>query len=480
MKISNHRRHLFPAHLVRKRRHHPFAFHQHLLNIGIGSRLPAWQLSLVKHSMQIRRNLFQSQVIFLVAVRAPHVINPLSLRLLRSKRRLAPAPSQRQNHPRNHHKKRPNIRWGRNHRQVKSVTGQQENRLDHPCQPLITILGARPGYPSHMQLPTRDEIRSARALVYRFMPPTPQYTWPLLNQRLGTEAWVKHENHTQSGAFKIRGGLVYLNWLKDQRPSLTGVVAATRGNHGQGIALAAGFLGLKAVIVVPHGNSPEKNAAMQAQGVELIEHGHDFQASLEYARTLAAERFFEFVDSFHPQLVLATAGYAMEFFESAPPIQTIYVPVGMGSSICGVAAARNALGLSTEIVGVVAEQAPAAAISFRERKVVEAPANSIADGLACRRPNPEALEVMLANVARFVQVSETEITNAMRAYYTDTHNLAEGAGAAPLAAALQQKDQFHNHRIGLVLTGGNVDREVFANILTAAENPHAHSLTEPA
>jgi threonine dehydratase len=323
-----------------------------------------------------------------------------------------------------------------------------------------------------MNLPTRDEIRSARALVYRFMPPTPQYTWPLINQRLGTEAWIKHENHTQTGAFKIRGALLYLNWLKDQRPTLTGVVAATRGNHGQGVGLAARILNLKAVIVVPHGNSPEKNQAMLAQGVELIEHGHDFQASLEYARTLAAERSFEFIDSFHPQLVLGTAGYAMEFFESVPPIHTIYVPVGMGSSICGVAAARNALGLDTEIVGVVAEQAPAAAISFRERQVVEAPANTIADGLACRRPNPEALEIVLANVARFVEVSEAEIRAAMAALYEDTHNLAEGAGAAPLAAALQQKDQLRNRRIGLVLTGGNVDREVFASILSANTADH--------
>jgi threonine dehydratase len=322
-----------------------------------------------------------------------------------------------------------------------------------------------------MQLPTRDEIRSARALVYRFMPPTPQYTWPLINKRLGTEAWVKHENHTQIGAFKIRGALIYLSSLKDQRPSLTGVVAATRGNHGQGVALAAGFLGLKAVIVVPHGNSSEKNQAMRAQGAELVEHGHDFQESLEFARTLAAERGFEFVDSFHPHLVLGTAGYAMEFFESVPPIHTIYVPVGMGSSICGVVAARNALGLETEIVGVVAEQAPAAAISFRERQVIEAPANSIADGLACRRPNPDALEIMLANVARFVQVSDAEITAAMLAYYRDTHNLAEGAGAASLAAALQQKDELSGRRVGLVLTGGNVDREVFANILAAAAQP---------
>jgi threonine dehydratase len=326
-----------------------------------------------------------------------------------------------------------------------------------------------------MLLPSRDEIRTGRALVYRFMPPTPQYTWPLLNQRLGTEAWVKHENHTPVGAFKVRGAIIYLSWLKDRRPSLAGVVAATRGNHGQGVGLAARFLGLKAVIVVPHGNSPEKNRAMLAQGVELVEYGHDFQASLEYARTLAAERGLEMIESFHEQLVLGTAGYAMEFFESVPPIDTIYVPIGMGSSICGVAAARNALGLNTEIVGVVAEQSPSTAISFRQRQVVEAPANTlIADGLACRRPNAEALEVILQNVARIVEVSETEIRSAMLAYYQDTHNVAEGAGAASLAAALLEKDELRGQRVGIVLTGGNVDREVFASVLAAA-----HPSTNP-
>jgi len=319
-----------------------------------------------------------------------------------------------------------------------------------------------------MQLPTRDQIRAARALVYRFMPPTPQYTWPLLNQRLGTEAWIKHENHTPVGAFKLRGALIYLSWLKDRHSGLRGVVAATRGNHGQGVGLAARILALKAVIVVPHGNSPEKNAAMLAQGVELVEHGHDFQASLEFAKTLAADRGFEMVESFHEQLVLGTAGYAMEFFESVPPIDTIYVPIGMGSSICGVSAARNALSLKTEIVGVVAQQSPSTALSFSQKRVVEAPARTlIADGLACRRPDAEALAVILENVARIVAVSEDEIKDAMRAYYQDTHNLAEGAGAASLAAALSEKDKLGGKTIGAVLTGGNVDREVFASVLSA-------------
>ena len=320
-----------------------------------------------------------------------------------------------------------------------------------------------------MKLPSREEIRAARALVYRFMPPTPQYCWPLLNQRLGAEMWIKHENHTPVGAFKVRGALVYLNWLKDRQPGLAGVVAATRGNHGQGVGLAARILGLRAVIVVPHRNSPEKNRAILAQGVELVEHGHDFQAALEYAKSLAAERGFEMVESFHEQLVLGTAGYAMEFFESTPPIDTIYVPIGMGSSICGVAAARNALGLQTQIVGVVAEKSPSSAISYRQRQVVEVPSNTeIADGLACRRPNADALAVMLENVARIVEVTEDEIAEAMLALYKDTHNLAEGAGAASLAGALREKDLHHGSRLGMVLTGGNVDGEVFASILSGA------------
>src|SRR5579859_4108232 len=238
-------------------------------------------------------------------------------------------------------------------------------------------------YPDSMTLPTPAQIHEAQSLVYRHMQPTPQYTWPLINQRLGAEAWVKHENHTPVGAFKLRGALVYAHWLKQNQPDLRGVVAATRGNHGQGVALAARLVGVKAVIIVPHGNSKEKNRAMRAQGAELIEHGHDFQESLEYAATLAAKRGFVMIDSFHDRLVMGTATYAMEFFQTAPPLDRIYVPIGLGSSICGVSAARNALGLSTEIVGVVSAQSPSYALSFRQRKIVEAPAETrIADGLA--------------------------------------------------------------------------------------------------
>ncbi len=317
-----------------------------------------------------------------------------------------------------------------------------------------------------MHLPSLAQIREAQAVVYRHMPPTPQYTWPLLNQRLEAEAWIKHENHTPVGAFKLRGALVYMDWLKHAQPNLTGVVAATRGNHGQGVGMAARLCGLRAVIVVPRGNSKEKNRAMLAQGVELVEHGHDFQESLEFARSLAVERGYVMVDSFHERLVMGTATYALELFEAAPPLHTVYVPIGLGSSICGVSAARNALHLNTEIVGVVAAESPSYALSFLERTVVEAPSRTaIADGLACRTPNALAMEAIWENVARIVEVSDAEIATAMRIYYQDTHNLAEGAGAAALAGALKEKQQLAGKRIGIVLTGGNVDREAYQAVL---------------
>ena len=318
-----------------------------------------------------------------------------------------------------------------------------------------------------MTLPSLARIREAQEILYRYMPPTPQYCWPLINQRLGAEVWIKHENHTPVGAFKIRGALIYLEWLGQETPGLKGVVAATRGNHGQGVAMAARLHGIACVIVVPHGNSVEKNRAMKAQGAELVEHGADFQESLEFARGLAQERGFTMVDSFHERLVMGTATYALEFLEAAPPLDRVYVPIGLGSSICGVSAARNALGLKTEIVGVVAEQSPSYALSFAERKVVQAPAKTaIADGLACRTPNTAAMEIIWENVARIVQVSDEAIERAMRAIYQDTHNLAEGAAAAALAAAIHEQAANRGmRRIGVVLTGGNVDAEVFARVL---------------
>jgi threonine dehydratase len=326
-----------------------------------------------------------------------------------------------------------------------------------------------------MTLPSLAEIRDAQALVYRHMPPTPQYMWPLINERLSAgapsaiEAWIKHENHSPVGAFKLRGALVYLDWLKQTQPGLVGVVAATRGNFGQGVAMAARLLGLKAAIIVPHGNNKDQNRAIVAQGAELVEHGHDFQAALEFAATLAADRAFALVESFHERLVMGTATYALELFEAAPELDAVYAPIGLGSSICGLAAARKALGLTTEIVGVVASQSPSYSLSFSQHKLVEAPAQTaIADGQACRTPNSLALEIIWENVARIVEVSDTEIAQAMLAYYQDTHNLAEGAGASALAAALKEKEHLAGKRIGIVLTGGNVDRETYAKILASA------------
>ena len=319
---------------------------------------------------------------------------------------------------------------------------------------------------SSIRLPSLDQIREAQALIYRSMPATPQYSWPLLNARLGTEVWIKHENHTPVGAFKLRGALVYLDWLMRSEGEQKGVVAATRGNFGQGVAMAARLAGLKAVIVVPFGNSKEQNRGMVAQGAELVEHGEDFQESLEFARTLAVEKGFHFVDSFHERLIFGTATYALELFEGAPPLDAVYVPIGMGSSICGMAAARNALGLKTKIIGVVSTECPAYALSFRRKELVEAPARSkIADGLACRTPDMGALAMIWENVAGVVEVTDAEVEGAMRAYYQDTHNLAEGAGAAALAAALKEKSALPGKRIGVVLTGGNVDRDRYAAVL---------------
>lgn len=315
-------------------------------------------------------------------------------------------------------------------------------------------------------LPSLAEVQQAQDLLYRYMQPTPQYSWPQINERLGAEVWIKHENHTPVGAFKLRGALVYLHWLKQSEPALRGVVAATRGNHGQGVAMAARVYHVPAAIVVPQGNSSEKNSAMRAQGAELIEHGHDFQESLEFAATLAHERGFTLMQSFHERLVRGTATYAIEFFKGAPPLDAVYVPIGLGSSICGISAVRNALGLTTEIVGVVAAQSPSYSRSFNERRIVDSPARTlIADGLACRTPNASAMEIIWKNVARVVEVSDSEIEAAMRAIYHDTHNVAEGAAAAALAGAIRDRALNRGRRIGVVLTGGNVDADVFARVL---------------
>ena len=314
--------------------------------------------------------------------------------------------------------------------------------------------------------PSLADLEAAAALVYESMPATPQYRWPLLDARVGAAVWVKHENHTATGAFKMRGGLVYFDELcRTGKPA--GVVTATRGNHGQSIGFAARRYGIPAAIVVPHGNSVEKNAAMQALGVELIVRGHDFQAASEAATEIATERGWHRVPSFHPLLVCGVGTYALELFRAVPKLDTVYVPVGMGSGLCGVIAARDALELDTKVVAVVSAGAPAFALSYREDRVISHDVTTlIADGMACRTPMREALDIALRGAERVVVVTDDEVEAAMRALFADTHNVAEGGGAAGLAALLQERGAMREKNVAVIVSGGNVDSDVYSRILS--------------
>jgi len=313
-------------------------------------------------------------------------------------------------------------------------------------------------------------LDEAAALVRTVVPATPQYCWPLLSRRTGAELWVKHENHTPIGAFKLRGGLVYLDALRRTQPQIRGVITATRGNHGQSIAYAAARLSLAATIVVPHGNSVEKNRAMEAFGATLVEAGHDFQAAYEYAVARAAADGLHLVRSFDPALVRGVASCGLELFRAVDGLDAVYVPIGLGSGICAMIAAREALHQTAEIVGVVAANAPTYALSVAAgRPVSTNSADTIADGLAVRVPDEAALAIIRAGAARIVAVSESEIRRAMRILFTDTHNVAEGAGAAPLAAALQERGRLAGKRVALVQSGGNIDRALFAEVLAEAD-----------
>ena len=320
-----------------------------------------------------------------------------------------------------------------------------------------------------MPLFNLDELADAAAIVRRVVPPTPAYAWPLLAKAAGAEVIVKHENHTPIGAFKIRGGLVYVDALMRVGPPPQGLVTATRGNHGQSIALAAARHGLPLVIVVPEGNSSEKNAAMAAFGGEVVTAGKDFDDSRLVAETIERERGYHYVPAFHRDLVKGVATYAHELFANHADLDIVYVPIGMGSGICGLITVRDLLGLKTEIVGVVADNAPAYALSFAAGRAVETnSARTFADGVACRVPSAEALGIIMKGAARLVRVGEDAIAEAIRLYYTATHNLAEGAGAAPLAALLQDTARCAGKRVGLILSGGNIDRPVMAQILGGA------------
>jgi threonine dehydratase len=313
---------------------------------------------------------------------------------------------------------------------------------------------------------TRAEIDGAAALIREAMPPTPAYRWPLLCERLGVDVTLKHENHTPLGAFKVRGGLTFVDALRKRAPHVTRLVSATRGNHGQSIAFAAARAGLRATIVAPVGNSVEKNAAMRALGAELIENGRDFDDAVAYASSLvASDRHAEFVPSYHRDLVLGVATYARELF-AAGEFDVVYVPIGLGSGISGVIAVRDLLGLETEVVGVVSERFPAYARSFERGEVVETPpAETIADGVAVRVPDPAALAVIRTGASRVVPVSEDQVKDAMRWIFTDTHNVAEGAGATAVAAVAAERGRLHGKRVAAILSGGNVDAAVFAAVL---------------
>lgn len=315
-------------------------------------------------------------------------------------------------------------------------------------------------------LPSLKELETAAEQVHAVIQPTLQYNWPLLAERCGCEVWVKHENHTPIGAFKVRGGITFMNDFA-QGSDAPGIITATRGNHGQSIGFAARAAGVKATIVVPEGNSTEKNTAMKALGVRLLVHGQDFDEAREFADATAAEEGLSFVPSFDPRLVCGVASYAMELLGEVQDLDTVYVPIGLGSGICGTIAARDALGLRTKVVGVVSENAPAYVLSFDAGKPIPTnSANTFADGVACRVPDPAAVAIINAGAERIVTVSEDEIKSAMRAYYTDTHNLAEGAGAATLAALIKEKDKMHGKKAAVILTGGNIDTELYSAILS--------------
>jgi threonine dehydratase len=315
-------------------------------------------------------------------------------------------------------------------------------------------------------LPTLSEIEAAKALIRPHIRETPTYRWPLLEAGLGCELWLKHENHTPVGAFKIRGGLVYMDELKRSQPDVRGVIAATTGNHGQSIAFAAKLNGLRAVIVVPHGNNPEKNNAMRSLGAELVEHGNEFQEALEYSRELAAREGLHAVPSFHPWLVRGVATYGLEMFRSVADLDAVFVPIGLGSGFCGIAAARAALGLKTRIIGVVSEHAPAYALSFEQRQFVEQPSTTrMAEGVACKTPNRYALELVIHHAHEIVTVNDDEAIAAMREIIQATHNIAEGAGALAYAALKKHREQWQGKRIACVLTGGNASMAMITRAL---------------
>jgi threonine dehydratase len=332
----------------------------------------------------------------------------------------------------------------------------------HPAPALATSPASAPHFP----LPDREAIEAAAEVLRALVPPTPQYLWPQVAQAFAANVWIKHENHTPVGAFKARSAAVYFQKLMQHQPGVRGVITATRGNHGQAVGLAARSCKLPATVYVPHGNSVEKNNAMRALGVKLVEHGREFQEAREEAARVGTEQGLHMVPAFHHDLVLGVATYWAEFFRAVPDIDVVYVPIGQGSGVCAAAAARNAYSPRTRIVGVVSAHAPCFARSFAARRVVEAPvATVLGDGMACRKPDADAVAIVVENVERVVEVTDAELADAMRRIFAMTHNVAEGAGAAAFAAAWRERGTLSGQRVGLTLSGGNVDSQVFADVL---------------
>ncbi|MDF3019782.1 MAG: threonine dehydratase [Steroidobacteraceae bacterium] len=320
--------------------------------------------------------------------------------------------------------------------------------------------------PQHFPLPGRDAIEEAAELLRTLVPPTPQYLWPQVVQAFGANVWIKHENHTPIGAFKARSAAIYFHRLMQKEPASRGVITATRGNHGQAVGLAARRFKLPATVYVPRGNSVEKNDAMRALGVKLVEHGIEFQEAREEAASVGAREALHMVPAFHQDIVLGVATYWAELFRAVPDIDVVYAPIGQGSGICAAAAARNVYSPRTKIVGVCSAQAPCFARSFEAGQVVEAPVSTVlGDGMACRKPDAEAVAIVLANVERIVEVTDAELADAMRRIFAMTHNVAEGAGAAAFAAAWRERESLQGRRVGLTLSGGNVDSAMFADVL---------------
>jgi threonine dehydratase len=318
-----------------------------------------------------------------------------------------------------------------------------------------------------------EELIAAGRTVARAMLPTPQLCWPLLCEVVGAEVWVKHENHTPIGAFKVRGGLVYLDRLGRGANLPAGVVSATRGNHGQSLAFAARASGIRAVIVVPEGNNPDQDAATRAFGAEVVVAGSDVDQARSHAAALAEERGLRFVPSFHPDLVLGVATYAAELLGAVVDLDTVYVPIGLGSGIAGLITVRDLFGLRTEIVGVVSAGAPAYARSFDTGRLLTTDrAATFVDGVACREPDPAALAVIRRGAARVLTVPDEETAEAMRLMLRSTHNLAEPAGAIGLAALLRERARQRGHRVAVVLTGGNVDTPTLAAVLAGRTPRH--------